>query len=214
MEINLSFDDNRHASLVFGHYDQNLAKLERRLGVIANVNGNLVTIKGSPEACEHARAGAGESLRARQNGAAGHAWRRRRRDSGRRPSRHVVSERKRRRAHRLRADRHAAARSGARPKRRPRPLSPHNETLRAGVRRRAGRHRQDLARRRLRRAFARAGRRRTAGPLASRRRGGRTARIPARRHARQGRSLSAADLRRARRFHGRPHAGARPCRPA
>jgi phosphate starvation-inducible PhoH-like protein len=56
VEINLSFDDNRHASLVFGHYDQNLAKLERSLGVIANVNGNLVTIKGSPEACEHARA--------------------------------------------------------------------------------------------------------------------------------------------------------------
>ncbi len=55
VEINLSFDDNRYASLVFGHYDQNLAKLERRLGVIANANGNLVTIKGSRDACEHAR---------------------------------------------------------------------------------------------------------------------------------------------------------------
>ncbi len=55
VEINLSFDDNRYASLVFGHYDQNLAKLERRLGVIANANGNLVTIKGSQDACEHAR---------------------------------------------------------------------------------------------------------------------------------------------------------------
>ncbi len=54
-EINLSFDDNRSASLVFGHYDQNLAKLERKLGVIANANGNLVTVKGPPEACEHAR---------------------------------------------------------------------------------------------------------------------------------------------------------------
>ena len=54
-EINLAFDDNRYASLVFGQYDQNLAKLERRLGVIANANGNHVTIKGSPEACEHAR---------------------------------------------------------------------------------------------------------------------------------------------------------------
>ena len=54
-EITLAFEDNRHASLVFGQYDQNLAKLERRLGVIANANGNHVTIKGPPEACEHAR---------------------------------------------------------------------------------------------------------------------------------------------------------------
>ena len=51
----MAFDDNRHASLVFGQYDQNLAKLERRLGVIANANGNHVTIKGTVEACEHAR---------------------------------------------------------------------------------------------------------------------------------------------------------------
>lgn len=54
-EITLAFDDNRHASLVFGQYDQNLAKLERRLGVIANANGNHVTIKGKGDACEHAR---------------------------------------------------------------------------------------------------------------------------------------------------------------
>jgi phosphate starvation-inducible PhoH-like protein len=54
-EITLVFEDNRLASLVFGQYDQNLAKVERRLGVIANANGNHVTIKGTPEACEHAR---------------------------------------------------------------------------------------------------------------------------------------------------------------
>lgn len=54
-EITLAFDDNRHASLVFGQYDQNLAKLERRLGVVANANGNHVTIRGAAEACEHAR---------------------------------------------------------------------------------------------------------------------------------------------------------------
>ncbi len=54
-EITLAFDDNRHASLVFGQYDQNLAKLERRLGVIANANGNHVTIKGPAVACERAR---------------------------------------------------------------------------------------------------------------------------------------------------------------
>jgi hypothetical protein len=54
-EITLAFDDNRHASLVFGQYDQNLAKLERKLGVIANANGNHVTIKGPAVACERAR---------------------------------------------------------------------------------------------------------------------------------------------------------------
>jgi phosphate starvation-inducible protein PhoH and related proteins len=54
-EVTLAFDDNRHASLVFGQYDQNLAKLERRLGVFANANGNHVTIRGPAEACEQAR---------------------------------------------------------------------------------------------------------------------------------------------------------------
>ncbi len=54
-EVTLAFDDNRHASLVFGQYDQNLAKLERRLGVAASANGNHVTIRGPAEACERAR---------------------------------------------------------------------------------------------------------------------------------------------------------------
>ncbi len=54
-EITLAFDDNRLASLVFGHYDQNLARIERRLGIVANANGNHVVIKGAPEACERAR---------------------------------------------------------------------------------------------------------------------------------------------------------------
>ena len=54
-EITLAFEDNRFASLVFGQYDQNLAKIERRLGVVTNANGNHVTIKGAQEACEHTR---------------------------------------------------------------------------------------------------------------------------------------------------------------
>jgi phosphate starvation-inducible protein PhoH and related proteins len=54
-EITLSFDDNRLASLLFGHYDQNLAHLERKLGVTANANGNRVVVKGSPDASEQAR---------------------------------------------------------------------------------------------------------------------------------------------------------------
>ncbi|MBD3845520.1 phosphate starvation-inducible PhoH-like protein [Bosea sp. OAE752] len=53
-EVTLSFEDNRLASLVFGQYDQNLAHLERRLGVVVNPNGNHVTAKGPRETAEQA----------------------------------------------------------------------------------------------------------------------------------------------------------------
>ena len=55
-DVSLAFDDNRVASLVYGHYDQNLARIERKLGVQANVNGNQVTLRGPREACEQAKA--------------------------------------------------------------------------------------------------------------------------------------------------------------
>jgi phosphate starvation-inducible protein PhoH and related proteins len=54
-QIVLSFDDNRLASALFGQYGQNLALIERRLGVVANSRGNHVTLQGSREACEQAR---------------------------------------------------------------------------------------------------------------------------------------------------------------
>jgi phosphate starvation-inducible PhoH-like protein len=54
-EITLAFENNKYASLVFGHYDQNLAKIERRLKIASFANGNHVTLKGKSEACEHAR---------------------------------------------------------------------------------------------------------------------------------------------------------------
>jgi phosphate starvation-inducible PhoH-like protein len=54
-EVTLAFDDNRFASLVFGQYDQNIAKIERRLGVSASTNGNHVTIKGPSDSCDQAR---------------------------------------------------------------------------------------------------------------------------------------------------------------
>ena len=38
--------DNAAASVVFGHYDQNIARIERSLGVSAYANGNQVVIKG------------------------------------------------------------------------------------------------------------------------------------------------------------------------
>ena len=54
-QIALTFDDNRLASMLFGQYGQNLALIERRLGVVANSRGNHVTLEGSREACEQAR---------------------------------------------------------------------------------------------------------------------------------------------------------------
>jgi phosphate starvation-inducible protein PhoH and related proteins len=54
-EITLAFENNRFASLVFGHYDQHLAKIEWRLNISSYANGNHVTLKGDIEACEHAR---------------------------------------------------------------------------------------------------------------------------------------------------------------
>jgi phosphate starvation-inducible PhoH-like protein len=54
-QILLAFDDNRHASSLFGQYGQNLAMIERKLGVAAEQRGNHVTIEGSRAACEQAR---------------------------------------------------------------------------------------------------------------------------------------------------------------
>jgi phosphate starvation-inducible PhoH-like protein len=53
-EVTLTFEDNRLASLVFGQYDQHLAHLERRLGVVVSPNGNHVTVKGARETAEQA----------------------------------------------------------------------------------------------------------------------------------------------------------------
>ena len=55
-EIALAFDDNRLASIVFGHYDQNIARIERRLGVSANANGNQILIRGPEGARANRRA--------------------------------------------------------------------------------------------------------------------------------------------------------------
>jgi phosphate starvation-inducible protein PhoH and related proteins len=51
----VAFDDNRLASALFGQYGQNLALIERRLGVVAEQRGNHVTVAGSRDACEQAR---------------------------------------------------------------------------------------------------------------------------------------------------------------
>jgi phosphate starvation-inducible PhoH-like protein len=54
-DVILAFEDNRHASSLFGGHDQNLAFLERRLGVEATVRGNHVAIRGPAEACQQAK---------------------------------------------------------------------------------------------------------------------------------------------------------------
>src|SRR5215470_4808175 len=54
-QIVLAFDDNKIASALFGQYGQNLALIERRLGVVADSRGNHVTIEGSRDGCERAR---------------------------------------------------------------------------------------------------------------------------------------------------------------
>ena len=54
-ETTLSFEDNRALAIVLGNYDQNLARVERRLHVRATANGNQLTVKGAPETCAHAR---------------------------------------------------------------------------------------------------------------------------------------------------------------
>ena len=54
-QVVLAFDDNRHASVLFGQYGQNLALIERRLGVVAEQRGNHVTLEGSRDGVEQAR---------------------------------------------------------------------------------------------------------------------------------------------------------------
>ena len=54
-EVDLTFDDNRLTSLVLGQFDQNLAKVERRLGIRATANGNHIALRGPVDACDRAR---------------------------------------------------------------------------------------------------------------------------------------------------------------
>ena len=49
------FEDNRHLNRLLGEYDGHLALLEDRLGIEAHAHGNVVTLTGSPQACETAR---------------------------------------------------------------------------------------------------------------------------------------------------------------
>jgi phosphate starvation-inducible PhoH-like protein len=54
-EIVVAFDDNRAASALVGPYGQNLALIERRLGVTVDSRGNHITVAGSRDACDAGR---------------------------------------------------------------------------------------------------------------------------------------------------------------
>src|ERR1700678_2308904 len=54
-QVALTFDDNRLASALFGQYGQNLALIERRLGVVATSRGNHITLEGPRRPAEQAR---------------------------------------------------------------------------------------------------------------------------------------------------------------
>jgi len=51
----IDFDDNRVASALVGPYGQNLALIERRLGVFLDSRGNHITVAGSRDGCDSAR---------------------------------------------------------------------------------------------------------------------------------------------------------------
>ncbi len=54
-QIDLVFDNNRLASALCGEFDQNLALIERRLGIDARARGNMVTLSGPPQTLQLAR---------------------------------------------------------------------------------------------------------------------------------------------------------------
>jgi len=53
--IDLRFEDNRLLPLLYGQHDQNLARVERQLGVSLISRGNVLTIAGPPDASDAAR---------------------------------------------------------------------------------------------------------------------------------------------------------------
>src|SRR5918995_6430509 len=54
-QVVIDFDDNRAASALVGPYGQNLALIERRLGIVVDSRGNHITIAGSRDGCDAAR---------------------------------------------------------------------------------------------------------------------------------------------------------------
>src|SRR3954468_2514011 len=58
-QVVIDFEDNRAASALVGPYGQNLALVERRLGIVVDSRGNHITIAGSRDGRGPARGGVG-----------------------------------------------------------------------------------------------------------------------------------------------------------
>src|SRR6201998_2065027 len=54
-QVVIDFEDNRAASALVRPYGQNLALIERRLGIVVDSRGNHITIAGSRDGCDAAR---------------------------------------------------------------------------------------------------------------------------------------------------------------
>src|ERR1700755_167224 len=54
-QVVIDFDDNRAVSSLVGPYGQNLAQIERRLGIVVDSRGNHITLAGSRDGCDAAR---------------------------------------------------------------------------------------------------------------------------------------------------------------
>jgi phosphate starvation-inducible PhoH-like protein len=54
-QVVIDFDDNRAVSALVGPYGQNLALIERRLGIVVDSRGNHISIAGSRDGCDAAR---------------------------------------------------------------------------------------------------------------------------------------------------------------
>ena len=54
-ETVIAFEDNRLATLLYGQHDQNLAFIERKLGIEANARGNHVGLRGPRDSVEQAK---------------------------------------------------------------------------------------------------------------------------------------------------------------
>ena len=186
---------------LLGEHDDLLRRIEAAFPVTILVRGNEITVTGDAESAERVGRLFEELVVLVEQGHAA------------RPRRHRPRDRDGR--VRPASERRAAHRGRAGPQERP-PEDGRTEALRRRgarphrhVRDRAGRHRQELPRGRARGAGAPGEGREPHHPHAPRGGGGGAARLPARRHAREGRPVPASALRRALR-HARPRDGRAP----
>ena len=54
-QIVLTFDNNKHDSVLFGQFEENLSQIEKKLGVDIRSKGNQLTISGEHSSTEKAR---------------------------------------------------------------------------------------------------------------------------------------------------------------